>query len=540
MKKIISILLCLTVIIACVPMAFATGVNNVYYIDSVNGSDSNNGKSQSFPWKTVENVRGLSLNPGDKIFFKCDGIYTVNSLVLTCSGTKENPIVISSYGSGSKPLLTTSLRNDVLDLIDCSYVTVSNLEITAHNGGGIWINTKEKESCGIKLLNLTVHDIQNTKMNSRDDYSSATSARACVLVKTLAYPSKSVYSVNDLSVIDCEMYDCGNGVMLWAGSFTENSDSPWGENPVNVQMNYGKNNLIKNCYFHDMDAEAIIIGMAENTLVTNCRAIDCCQGVGMDENGNAKYYTAPVWYWGGYKSTVEYCEISGAKNFGDAMAVDFDSWTNNCTYQYIYSHDNVRFMCNNPYGEQGQHNNVVRYCLSVNDNGGRSAISCRDYEYGIKFYNNTLVNCHSIYLGHTKDATIVNNIFFCKKGCCVSGDGKMLKSNLNISHNCYYGGVMPYFDLFSMNTKPCFAGTDYSDPKSFMLAYNSPLIGAGVEVEDDIGRDFFGNRITKNNIGCYGGGGVNVKVKTENIIEKIIRLFSDAYYVVQADLNRNK
>ncbi len=35
------------------------------------------------------------------------------------------------------------------------------------------------------------------------------------------------------------------------------------------------------------------------------------------------------------------------QNLGVGMTVDFDSGTNNCTYQYIYSHDNQRFIVNN-------------------------------------------------------------------------------------------------------------------------------------------------------------------------------------------------
>lgn len=516
MKKALCVILSIVFMFTCFILPSSAADGTVYYVDSVSGSDSNLGTSADSAWKSVENLRSLKLTAGDSVLFKCGGIYQCDCLSLTCSGTKDSPIVISSYGEGQKPLLRTDAKGDILRLIDCSYVTVSDLEMTAHNGGGIWINTKNSVSDGITLDNLTIHDIQNYKVTSRDSQSNPTSARACVMVKNLVYPANSVYPVNNLTVTDCEMYDCGNGLLLW-GSFTPDSNSPWdGNDRDDVSIIYNQNALVSGCYFHDMDAEGMIIGHTENALVTDCRFINCCQGEGTNEDGEAMYYTAPVWYWGGLNSTVECCEISGSKNFGDGMACDFDSWTNNCTYQYIYSHDNTRFVCTCPYGS-GQHGNVIRYCLSVNDNVGRNSLGGFYGEYGLKFYNNTLVNSSGFSMNHVSGGYFANNII---TGTCASdfywtrknvddatGEKVITEYNGVFSNNCLWGVCVPPIARNNYICNPRFVGKDETDPDSFRLADNSRLIGKGLYNDDGVKTDFFGNEITSANIGCYGGQG---------------------------------
>lgn len=41
--------------------------HDIYYIDSVSGSDSNSGLSPDESWKSFKNVNDIRLNPGDKL-----------------------------------------------------------------------------------------------------------------------------------------------------------------------------------------------------------------------------------------------------------------------------------------------------------------------------------------------------------------------------------------------------------------------------------------------------------------------------------------
>lgn len=490
---------------------------NYYYFDSVKGDDNNSGTDINNPIKTLAGLKELNVKPGTHFLFKNGGEYEC-ATSLTCKGTKDNPVVISSYGEGERAVLKTDEKTEVLKLFDCSYVTVSNLHIKAPNGGGIWIDTQNEASEGIIIDNVYFTDMQNYKVHSRDDLSNgAAVARAAVMVKGL--PAKSRYAVNNLTIRNCEVYNCANGFMIW-GSWND-EQNPWCEENE-IDPVYNKGLLIEDCYFHEMDAEAVIVGMCDGALVTDCRAINCCQGEGVDENGEIEYFTAAMWFWGSENSTIQYCEISGQKNVGDGMAIDFDSHTNNCTYQYIYSHDNTRFMCNCP-NHSGQHGNTVRYCLSVNDNADRSTTAVDSVgEHSFSFYNNTLVNCGELHLKNLYDSYIANNIFILEKGKTIAYDMDSKRNNV-YENNCYYNVMKPLVDTGSMNILPGFSGDDYTDKNSFTLSKESPLIGAGSRIDGDVVTDFFGNEITSNNIGCYGGAGTDAEYEEEGFFEALAR-----------------
>ncbi len=525
-NRFLSVLLSFAIIFSCVGFfAYADDVKTYYYLDSVNGDDSNSGTDINSPVKTIAGLKNLDIGPGTHFLFKNGGEYEC-AVTLTCSGTKENPVVISSYGEGEKAVLKTNERTEVFRLFDCSYVTISDLHIHAPNGGGIWIDTLSQTSEGIIIDNVYFTDMQNFTVKSRDDFSNgAASARAAVMVKGL--PARSRYAVNDLTIRNCEVYNCANGFMIW-GSWND-EQAPWcAEEDIDPIYNEGV--LVENCYFHEMDAEAVVVGICDGALVTHCRAINCCQGDGLKENGEIGYFTAAMWFWGSENSTIQYCEIAGQKNVGDGMSIDFDSHSNNCTYQYIYSHDNMRFMCNNA-NYSGQYNNTVRYCLSVNDGAGRSKTSTDAGEYNFKFYNNTIINCGEFQITGLYDSFFANNIIIPVDGNKIYyKTEQILESNTIFSNNCYYNCPTPFFDALSKNTYPAFVGGEGID--AYKLASNSPLIGCGYEVEDDLTLDFFGNEISSANIGCYGAEGEAEKGETENIIEKIIRYFKMMYYII--------
>ncbi|HSP88887.1 MAG TPA: hypothetical protein VLN45_12195, partial [Ignavibacteriaceae bacterium] len=76
-----------------------------YYISNSQGNDSNNGTSQSSPWKSFTNINNTNLNPGDQVLFRKGDTWTNQELLIDRSGNSSNPITFSSYGSGSRPIL---------------------------------------------------------------------------------------------------------------------------------------------------------------------------------------------------------------------------------------------------------------------------------------------------------------------------------------------------------------------------------------------------------------------------------------------------
>ena len=83
-----------------------TASATTYYVSS-SGDDNANGLSESSAWKTIEKINSVfsTMSPGDKILFRCGDTF-YGSLKITASGRSGNPITISSYGSGEKPVIT--------------------------------------------------------------------------------------------------------------------------------------------------------------------------------------------------------------------------------------------------------------------------------------------------------------------------------------------------------------------------------------------------------------------------------------------------
>lgn len=80
----------------------------IYYV-SPSGSDTNNGTSQSTPWKTIARVNqlGTGITAGSQILFQRGGTYR-GRLNINGSGTTSNKITIGAYGSGADPIISGS------------------------------------------------------------------------------------------------------------------------------------------------------------------------------------------------------------------------------------------------------------------------------------------------------------------------------------------------------------------------------------------------------------------------------------------------
>ena len=83
----------------------AAGAKN-YYI-SATGNDANSGLTSTAAWKTIAKVNAsfTSILAGDSILFKSGDTF-YGALIINKSGTSSLPIVIGSYGTGAKPVIS--------------------------------------------------------------------------------------------------------------------------------------------------------------------------------------------------------------------------------------------------------------------------------------------------------------------------------------------------------------------------------------------------------------------------------------------------
>lgn len=414
----------------------------------------------------------------------------------------------------------------MLTLNDSSHVRIRGLEITAPDGGGMHISAPGRVSEDIGISDCDFINIQYTVSTSRRNQGyDASGGGSAILVKYLGDPSP--YGVNDLSITDCRFLYCGQGLMVW-GSQSRTGD--WAEldepDPA-----YNERLFVSGCEFNYMDSEAIIVGICRDSLVTDCKVFHTCRETGLATDEYKEFANAPVWFWGSTDSVIQKTEIAYTGNIVDGMAVDFDSDSNNCTYQYIYSHDNTCFIRSCPLPKRAERNDTVRYCLSVNDNRGVACLggAGKAGMDNMKFYNNTIINCGDfvIYNGKSK-MTVANNIFAPAEGSYIIYDNNNFK-NLNLydySHNCFYKTAIPYLEKGSVFLDPLFTGSGKEADgdiitADYRLSSGSPLIGRGIAVEgsDEVSEDFFGDPVTSLNIGCYGGGGESTSYSKNGMAE---------------------
>ena len=507
-KKIIAVVLSVIMILSVLPIqCFATTEGTTYYVDSFSGNDANSGTSPENAWQTLIHASNRIYSAGDKILLK-NGSYFIGGFHAKGDGTEENPITLATYGEGAKPIITNAPTDPeyhvVLCFADVAHWVAKGLEITAPEGTGLFIYAENDMVEDITVEDCVLHNIQN---HPSDTYLASQRAAIRIMSNTAsAYNYASGIHINN-----CEIYDCGYGVFL-GGHFDA-------ENPNSEEHPYNKDILIENCSLNNLYDDAFIIAQTERFTLRNTSILNACQSSGI-------YYTAPTWTWGVTEALIENCEIAGAKNILDGMAVDFDDHSANSMYQYIYSHDNTRFMWNCPYASDDHYNNTVRYCLSVNDNlgdncGGKYTDAP---EHNFNFYNNTIVNGSNYNFYCYENSNIKNNIFSLVPGYEINFSDEYKN---NISDNCYYGVLPHKYDENPIHANPQFAGTDYTDPNSFILKSCSPCINAGVQVEEDMGEhDFYGNPLTdKHNIGCYEGDGVEGEYEKLSLSTALGRIF---------------
>jgi hypothetical protein len=88
-----------------------------YYFSTSDGDDSRSfseAQDPSTPWQSIDKLNSIFrfLQPGDQVLFKSGDTF-YGSIVTAQSGTEESPIVLSSYGSGDKPIISGLIKLSV-------------------------------------------------------------------------------------------------------------------------------------------------------------------------------------------------------------------------------------------------------------------------------------------------------------------------------------------------------------------------------------------------------------------------------------------
>lgn len=476
------------------------------YVDSENGDDRNDGLSPATAWSSLKKVNETTFGSGAKILLKAGSVW-IGELHPKGSGAPGKPIVINQYGLGPKPLIDGNglEGRGVVRLYNQEYWEINNLEIV-NNGAepgdrrGVEIKAENYGLINhIYLSGLRIHHIKGTVGNGMD--AKRTAGIFITTVDDRVKPTR----YNDIRIEDCHIHHIENqGIAISheVSVFDYPGESAWEKRKLT-------NLVIRNNTIHHISKNAMIVRMADEGVVER----NLCYETALGITGNTIFSRTA-------KGTIfQYNEgFLNRSPDADGSLYDPDINSPETIWQYSYSHDNAHglvWFCT----DELDTGIVVRYNVSENDKG---SLVYFNYDFaGVSVYNNVFYIGEHVapviireknYTDHTYE--FYNNIIYNKSPDAVynlatSGNGVQ---NRTYSNNIFYGfhpeGEPD--DPKKIIDDPLFIapgkGDIFNNLNGYMLRTGSPAFNSGKIIEDNGGRDFFGNLLPvsqKPNRGIY-------------------------------------
>lgn len=427
-KTLLPLLLCTGLVMGLFPNTIqhiqaeeTQRIGRDYYISSLHGNNQNEGNTEETPWETLDKLKDVTLQPGDRILLEANSVFQGYIHLKDVRGTADAPIQITQYGEGNRPIINCDGQgvwyqdyvkpmdnsghrskgyvSSAILLYDTDYVEVSNLELTnmfddfddldnvtadrmdrtgvaaiAQNGG-VMEHTY--------LSDLYIHDVDGNLQDKHMD-NGGIQMNVCQPVNEA---ETGIARYDDVQIFNNYVKDVHRAGIVLGYTYQHNQFNGGTIEDDTVQT-YGHTNVvIKNNYVQDAGNDAICAMYAYRPLIEN----NVSDGAGVDLDGQYDGYwqsfCAAIWPWKTKDAVFQYNEAfdtTGNAN-GDGQAWDID-YSDGTVYQYNYSHNNI--------------GGSMLICLSEAVNGVfRYNISQNDLKAFITFQGNPL-------------AKIYNNVFY--------------------------------------------------------------------------------------------------------------------------------
>ncbi len=450
-----------------------------YYVDSVNGYDSDSGLSPDSAWKSLNKINSTTFGPGDKILFKSGSQFT-GRFYPQGSGSPGAPIIVDMYGVGNKPRIDAdALYEEAILLKNVEYWEINNLEIT--NTGptrelhrkGVYLHVENYDTAHhLYLRDLYIHDVNGSNIKNVNPPSAG----------IVWYCSGTIPSRFDgLLIEDCNLVRTDRDGIFANSLFRTGSNQ---YRSLNV--------IIRNNYIEDAGVNGIVPIGCDGAIVEYnvVRSVGARLVSGEDNAG--------IWPFACDNTVIQYNTVIDTKG-NSGQGYDSDYMCRNSLFQYNYSRDNEGgFITTVCYGGNPDYYNdgtVIRYNISQNDH--EHIFKVAGTATNTIMYNNTayvdsgltvdvvrMVN----WAGWPINSSFYNNIVY------VAGTGNyILGSSVNntFSNNALYGNhVSPPFDPNSVTSDPLLVspntgGYDIYSVDGYQLQPSSPCLNEGVSLSID-------------------------------------------------------
>jgi hypothetical protein len=305
--------------------------SKIYYVTQT--GDDNNPGTERKPFNSLQKLNTVKFNAGDKIYLNGNEIFS-GTLLLTVNGTNDEPIIISSYGNGNA---TIDGGNNEAIIIRGSHFQLNNINTkgTGRKAG----NTTN----GISLIEASHAIVENIKTEGFQK--SGIEINSC---KNMSI--KNVYAIDNGF--------CGIHI---TGSKEKRSKN------ILVKDCKAENNPGDPTNLDNHSGNGILAGWSDSVTIDHCTATN--NGWDMPRVGNGP---VGIWTYESNYVTIQYCisyRNKTAKGAKDGGGFDLDGGVTNSVIQYCLSYENegAGHGLFQYAGASLWYNNVVRYCLSIND-----------------------------------------------------------------------------------------------------------------------------------------------------------------------------
>lgn len=534
----------------------ASALNNSFYIDC---SASTNGSGTiGSPWNTPESLfdhqfapTNYSIGEGDKIYIKRGTTCTYPIRLLRGSGEPGNPVIVTGYDSGPRPIINGSLvevdnwdgqpDSSAVQLRDFDNVTIEGLELTNTGGDellgrrqGIWSLSTEKYGArrNITIRDNYIHDIWGEYMKNREATAAINIEQRLPPPVVDPTPDPTWYE-NILIEDNLLEYSHHQGISFWGDWRNRPED---GYNVSGPAWTAWTGVVIQNNEINHMRGDGILLSNTEDAIVQyntvngfnelNALPPATISAIRQDAQTKQGLPSLPspnhagMFSYNTNGTIFQYNDVRGGISNLDGMAYDIDGGSVGTIIQYNYSQDNEGGFAN-ICGELGQiRDGIIRYNISKND-GFATFTTCVGEVLNTKIYNNTIYTTNPLFtypyytvdwiryggdpMDDTKDIDLENNIFMYPNSSLShffynfrEGTGVIpgqAESSMDAENNLYFGVSSPSQDTNPIQDRAYFRNISLG-ASGFELFSVSAGVGSGKSISSNGGFDYFGNVVS--------------------------------------------
>ncbi|MBB6462589.1 right-handed parallel beta-helix repeat-containing protein [Flammeovirga kamogawensis] len=489
-----------------------------YFFDFNTGSNTNPGTKEQ-PYKDFKVIENLSLKGGDKLLFLGETTFKGELVLLNLNGEKDNPIVISSYGKkGTKALIDAKGERNGISIVNCSYILIDNIEITADGGKSNQpVYGKKPMRCGILVVAKDQIKHQDIKISN-------------VVIRDIFYAKKGVTRSKEETHSAMGNQSYGYGIRYVTTNIKTGLSNMYIENTTVNNVGHtgikysGKKQNINNIKLYSSKVLKSGGPGIQMSLVKDVHVMgNTVMHSGSNSDSRKWARGSGLWTWGADNVLIEKNEFKHARGPADSAGAHIDFNCSNVILQYNLSVDNAGGFCeilgNN-------YNCAYRYNVSINDgfrvkekgvnpqsgkifwlSGFVGKNKERNGPFNTYFYNNTIFVKKGIQANiaidkNAKGALIANNIFYVEQDMQrVLGDqykaekgGTQNQERMFCKNNLFLSSTNWPTDLKVQPTSSIIGDPKFRNSKGMEIADFTPknkklISGKGISIEKIIGDD---------------------------------------------------